>query len=242
MRCDQTVPVRDTRSGRGLFLTLFVLLWLLAAGCDAVSDRYANRSNGGRESSGQPQGAVRRFTEADLQRLLLPAGAVSGALLPGDPYAISNRTVAQLFEDEPGALRELDRLGRVHGAGVDFMLRGGPRPGDAAVQVSSTVSWYGSIAGADAALRDSDVELVLHRLGLSVGEITIEEVADTSRGFRGIVHRNGIALASYAIIFRRHNTVGSVLVFIPVASDDGGKLAVQLARRQAALPWPAPPR
>lgn len=242
MRLGPTSPRAFFTWQRGVLVALSLALWLVTAGCDAVSDRFSNRSEHGRESSGASKGAVRQFSDDDLQRLLLPDGAVSGALTPSGRYGLSNATVAQLFDDTPGALRELDRLGRVHGAGLDFVLRGGPRPGDAAVQVTSTVSWYGTVAGADAVVRDPAAELVFHRLGLAVGEIAIEEIAEASRGFRGIVYRDGIALASYAVVFRRLNVVGSVLVFIPVASDDGGKLAVQLARRQAAMPWPVPPR
>ncbi len=220
---------------------LLVLVWTATVACDSIRDRVRGERAPERDS-GQMRMTVRRFSDDELQRLLLPAGAVPGSMQLHAQYGIPNSAVALYFDNAPDALRRLDQLGRVHGAGIDYTLRGGPRSGEAAVQITATVSWYSTLAGAGMVLRDPAMELVLHRLGLPTGEIALDQVADASRGFRGVTEREGVALIAYAVMYRRQNTIGSVQVLVPAGSDDGGRLALQLARRQAELPWPAPAR
>jgi hypothetical protein len=101
------------------------------------------------------------------------------------------------------------------------------------VAVSSSVSYYKTVAGAQAVITDPTMELVIHRFGLHTAEISMDSIAHESRAFRGFRDGDGPDLAAYLILFRRDNVIGAVMVVVPAATDDGGKLAINLARRQA---------
>jgi hypothetical protein len=95
------------------------------------------------------------------------------------------------------------------------------------------VSYYKTVAGAQAVITDPTMELVIHRFGLHTAEISVDKIASEARAFRGFRDGDGPELAAYLILFRKENVIGAVMVVLPAATDDGGKLAMNLARRQA---------
>lgn len=196
----------------------------------------------GRESAQRapatPVGVVRYVPERNLPNLLLPLGAVPPSLSSTGDYLLPNEIVARFFPDPEAALRAMSRYGRVQGAGVDYSLRASPRAGEQALHITSTVALYSSAAGAEAVLQDPTLELVLHRFGLTASEIKVDRFAHGARAFRGYRDGDDPDTAAYLVLFRRDNLIGAVVVVVPAATDDGGRLAVSLARRQAALPLP----
>jgi hypothetical protein len=107
------------------------------------------------------------------------------------------------------------------------------------VTVISTVSWYNTAEGAESVIADPTMELVLFGLGLQTAEIQGPRIAQQSRIFRGFRDGDQPDLAAYVAFFRRLNLIGAVVVVVPAATDDGGRLAIDLARKQAAIPLPA---
>lgn len=175
----------------------------------------------------------RQYTDAELRNLLLPLGAVPVGLAQVGEYLTPNQYVATFFDDQDAAMRAMIESGRVQGAAVDYRLRGAPRATEQVVAVSSSVSFYRTVAGAQAVIADPTMELVIHRFGLHTAEISMERIGHESRAFRGFRDGDGPDLAAYLILFRRDNVIGAVMVIVPAATDDGGKLAMNLARRQA---------
>jgi hypothetical protein len=211
--------------------TLAVTLAALGAAC-----RGGGRSAA--QGAATPVGVVRYVPERNLPNLLLPLGAVPPSLAPGGAYLLPNEVVATFFPDPQAALRAMSNYGRVQGAGADYSLRTSPRAGEQALHVTSTVALYSSPAGAEAVLQDPSMELVLHRFGLTASEIKVDRFAHGARAFRGYRDGDDPDTAAYLVLFRRDNLIGAVVVVVPAATDDGGRLAVSLARRQAALPLP----
>jgi hypothetical protein len=202
------------------------------AACQRIGREHAQ------SATATPVGVVRYVPERNLPNLLLPLGAVPPSLAPGGNYLLPNEVVARFFPDPDAALRAMSRYGRVQGAGVDYSLRASPRAGEQALHVTSTVALYSSAAGAEAVLQDPTLELVLHRFGLTASEIKVDRFAHGTRAFRGYRDGDDPDTAAYLVLFRRDNLIGAVVVVVPAATDDGGRLAVSLARRQAALPLP----
>ena len=125
--------------------------------------------------------------------------------------------------------------GRAHGAFAEYHLDAAPQATEQALQVASSTPWYQTVAGAQAVMRDPTVELVIHQLGLRSSEITKERVGEESRVFRGFRERDGPNWVAYMVLFRRQNVIGAVVAVVPNTNDDGGRLAMSLARRQAAV-------
>lgn len=225
-------PVR----ARFVSALLLMLCAALLAGCGVIGGgSKAPESKGrakGAEKSGAVDGAL-QFADARLRNLLLPTGAVPIGLAPAGDYLLPNDYVATFFSDQEAALRAMSEAGRMQGAAADYRLRSTPRASEEAVAVSSTISWYKTVAGAQAVLKDPTMELVIHRLGLNAAEINLDKIGQESRAFRGFRDGDGPGLAAYLMLFRRDNVIGAVLVVVPAATDDGGKLALTLARRQA---------
>ncbi len=210
---------------------LAVTLVSLGAACRATG-------RGAAQGPATPVGVVRYVPERNLPNLLLPLGAVPPSLSSDGDYLLPNEVVAQFFPNLEAALRAMSNFGRVQGAGVDYHLRTSPRAGEQALHVTSTVALYSSAAGAEAVLQDPTMELVLHRFGLTASEIRVDRFAHGARAFRGYRDGDDPDTAAYLVLFRRDNLIGAVVVVVPAATDDGGRLAVSLARRQAALPLP----
>lgn len=183
--------------------------------------------------SARVQGGVRQFTDAELKNLLLPVSAVPLGLAPAGDYLTPNDFVATFFDDKEAAKSAMTESGRVQGAAIDYRLRGSPRASEQVVAVSSSVSFYKTVAGAQAVITDPTMELVIHRFGLRTAEISVDRIASEARAFRGFRDGDGPELATYLVLFRKDNIVGAVMVVLPAATDDGGKLAMNLARRQA---------
>jgi hypothetical protein len=222
------------RSHRLAALVLALAMLLLAACRGGDGQKATSKGAVPDIGSGRPlANGVRQFTDAELRNLLLPAGAVPVGLAPAGDYLIPNQLVATFFEDQEAALRSMAESGRVQGAAADYKLRSTPRATEQAVAISSSVSYYKTAAGAQAVITDPTMELVIHRFGLHTAEINVDKIAQESRAFRGFRDGDGPDLAAYLILFRRENVIGAVVVVVPAATDDGGKLALNLARRQA---------
>lgn len=225
-------------------LALLLALGVAAgAACSDTPDAVTSvRERAARIEGGDPpERRARQFRDADLYNLLLPRGAVPASLTPSDRFLLSNEAVAQLLPEQVGARAAMERLGRVQGAGLEFRAPARPPAGQSALAIGSTVSWYSTVAGAEAVIADPSVELALAGLGLDAGEVPGERVAEQSRTFRGLRRGDAADTAAYVILYRRDNLIGAVVVVMPLVSDDGGKLAAILARRQASLPLRAAP-
>jgi hypothetical protein len=204
---------------------------LLLTGCSVVS--------GGSASVAPRPPDARRYTDSEIKNLILPRGSVPAGLTSSEAFLLSNETVASLLDD-PGAARlSMERAGRVQGAAREFDLQSGPRAGEKVVTVISTVSWYNTAEGAESVIADPTMELVLYGLGLQTAEIQGPRIGQQSRVFRGFRDGDQPDLAAYVALFRRLNLIGAVVVVVPAATDDGGRLAIDLARKQAAIPLPS---
>ena len=180
------------------------------------------------------------FVDDKLTNLLLPRGAVPVGLTHAEEYLLPNEAVATFFPDPPAAVQRMETAGRVQGAVAHYGLKAGPRrAAEPAVAVSASVAWYRTVAGAQAVLVDPTLVFVVHRLGLDAAEITAPTLSEASRTFRGYRDGDGPELAAYLTLVRRENVIGAVLVVVPAATDDGGALALALARRQASIPLTA---
>ena len=180
------------------------------------------------------------FVDDKLTNLLLPRGAVPVGLTHAEEYLLPNEAVARFFPDPPAAVQRMETAGRVQGAVAHYGLKAGPRrAAEPAVAVSASVAWYRTVAGAQAVLVDPTLVFVVHRLGLDAAEITAPTLSEASRTFRGYRDGDGPELAAYLTLVRRENVIGAVLVVVPAATDDGGALALSLARRQASIPLTA---
>ena len=181
---------------------------------------------------------IRQFSEEDLPRMLLPAKALPTGMTLAEDFLLSNEDVSLYFPDPKHAMGSMTETGRAHGAFADYRLDTAAGVAEEALEVSSSMSWYRSIAGAQAVMRDPTVELVIHSLGLRSNEITKERVGEESRVFRGFRERDGPNWVAYMVLFRRQNVIGAVVTIVPNSNDDGGRLVMSLARRQAAVSIP----
>ncbi len=197
---------------------------LLLGGCGTAYGRLDGAATG-----------AATYTDAQLLRMLLPRAAVPARLQREAEYLLPNETAATFFGDVASALRAMAEVERVQGAAVDYRLPSQPAGSEPVVAVSSTVSWYRQEAGAQAVMRQGMVEPLMPLLRLHAGEIRLEGVAEESRAFRGYREGETTDHVAYLIVFRRANLIGSVVVIEPARNDDGGRLALKLARRQAAL-------
>lgn len=175
------------------------------------------------------------YTDTQLLGMLLPRAAVPVRLSRQAEYLLPNETAATYFGDAESALRAMAELERVQGAAVDYRLPSQPASNEPVLAVSSTVSWYRQEAGARAVMQQGMVEPLMPLLRLHAGEIRLQTVAEESRAFRGYREGEDADHVAYLIVFRRANLIGSVVVVVPARNDDGGRLALKLARRQAAL-------
>jgi hypothetical protein len=213
---------------------LLIAAALTAAACFSDDQpKLPTRGAGLDIGTGRTPGAVRQYTDAELKNLLLPLGAIPLGLAPAGDYLTPNEFVSTFFDDQEAALRAMAESGRVQGAAVDYRLRGQQRANEQVVAISSSVSYYKTVAGAQAVITDPTMELVIHRFGLHTAEIAVERIAHEARAFRGFRDGDGPDLAAYLVLFRKDNVIGAVMVVVPAATDDGGKLAMNLARRQA---------
>ena len=177
---------------------------------------------------------TRDYADYDLLQLLLPHTVMPDGLQLLDQTLTSNEYVASLFAAPALAAAAMTESGRVNGAVAQYERETPAGPADPAVAVSSSLSWYRSVDGAQAVMRDPTMELVIHQFGLRTSELPKQRIAEESRIFRGFRDRDGPNLAAYLVLFRRQNLIGAVLVVLPSTIDDGGQLALSLARRQAA--------
>lgn len=60
-------------------------------------------------------------------------------------------------------------------------------------------------------------------------------MAEESRAFRGYREGEAADHVAYLLVFRGANLIGSIVVIEPARNDDGSRLALKLARRQAEL-------
>ena len=220
---------KSIRSARPLAAVILVGLVLAAVACG--SDKPQTRA----PKAGGAAPGVRQFEEAHLPGLLLPAKSLPAGMVSVADFLLSNQDVAQFFPDPEHALRSMVESGRGHGAFAEYHLDGAPGATEQALQVASSTSWYQTVAGAQAVMRDPTVELVIHQLGLRSSEISKERVGEESRVFRGFRERDGPNWVAYMVLFRRQNVIGAVVAVVPNTNDDGGRLAMSLARRQAAV-------
>jgi hypothetical protein len=213
---------------------LIAVAGLSLAACSLGRDGSKNpETAAGLDVGSERQGRTHQFTDAQLKNQLLPLGAVPIGLAPAGDYLTPNDFVATFFDDQESAKSAMAESGRVQGAAADYRLRGTPRASEQVVAVSSSVSYYKTVAGAQAVITDPTMELVIHRFGLRTAEIEVDRIANESRAFRGFRDGDGPDLAAYLILYRKDNIIGAVMVVVPAATDDGGKLAMNLARRQA---------
>ncbi len=175
------------------------------------------------------------YTESQLLRMLLPRAAVPTRLRREGEYLLPNETAAAYFGDANAALLAMAEVERMQGAAVEYRLPARPTGSEPVIAVSSTVSWYRRDSGAQAVMRQGMVEPLMPLLRLHAGEIRLETVAEESRAFRGYREGEAADHVAYLIVFRRANLIGCVVVIEPARNDDGGRLALKLARRQAEL-------
>jgi hypothetical protein len=216
-------------------------LVLLAAACFTLVGAGCGIGDGklfGRKADARPGASQGRIADRDLPRLLLANNAMPAGFVPAGTYLLPNEEVAKFFLDPDAAARSMNERGRMQGVVADFRLGGVPRASQSALAISSSVAWYGTAAGAEATIVDPTMELVIHRLGVEAGEIRLSTVGQESRAFRGIRKGDGADWISYMVLFRRDNMVSALVVVVSAANDDGGRLALQLAQRQAVLPIP----
>jgi hypothetical protein len=159
--------------------------------------------------------AAGSLTERELQRHLLPHTAVSTRLVPAGETFLPNELGGAVVEYLPPVPRTVSE---------------GP------VAVTSSVALYQTAAGAGEVIADPSLESTLAGLGLRVAEAGTERerVGDESRMFRGMRDGDGPHLTSYVVTFLKDAAIGTVVVTIPATADDGGRLALDLAQRQAA--------
>jgi hypothetical protein len=219
--------------------TLVLLLLCAAVAAMACSNRsrdsLLSKTGMNDTTRGADGEGAQRFSDRELPDLLLPRGAVPAGLAPSDPFLIPNEIVAQMLPDAEAGRRAMEKYGRVQGAAMEYELPGQPRATEPAVAVISAVSWYSTVAGAQTVIEDPTMELALHGLGLTSGELKTERVGQQTRMFRGFRDGDDPDRAAYIVLFRRQNTIGTVVVVVPATSDDGGKLATTLAKKQAQL-------
>jgi hypothetical protein len=173
------------------------------------------------------------YTDSQLLRMLLPRAAVPARLRREEEHLLPNETAAAYFGDVEAALHAMAEVERVQGAAVEYRLPAQPTSSEPVIAVSSTVSWYRRDSGAQAVMQQGMVEPLIPLLRLHAGEIRLETVAEESRAFRGYREGEAADHVAYLIVFRRANLIGCVVVIEPARNDDGGRLAVKLARRQA---------
>ena len=224
---------------RRLVTLMLALGALCAAGCGVIGGGTAKNTSAGGKSATPVRAAgidgPLQFADAKLKNLLLPRGAVPVGLTQAEEVLLSNDDVATFFPDAQAALQKMTESGRMKGGVAHYSLRSAPRASEPALAVSSSVAWYKTVAGAQSVIADPTMELVIHRLGLTAAEISMERVGQESRAFRGYRDGDDPDRAAYLLLFRKENVIGAVLVVVPSASDDGGKLALNLARRQAGV-------
>ena len=208
---------------------------LASTGCGGWDSKPAAANEAGAAGANY----TRRFTDSDLGMQLLQRGAVPTGLVGSQSFLMPNDVVAKLLPDERTARESMEKFGRVQGAAVDYRLAGQPRASEQVVAIVSTVSWYSTIGGAQSVVADPTMELALQGFGFNTSEISADKIAQQSRAFRGLRAGDTPDLASYVVVYRRDNLIGVVVVVVRTATDDGGRLAMNLARRQANLPLPA---
>jgi hypothetical protein len=201
---------------------------VIASGCGLLS--------GDSSSGAAPARQERHFTESELKNLLLPRGMVPAGLAGGESFLVPNDMVAALLPDPAAARTAMETTGRVQGAAIGYEQGSTRRAGEQVFAVASSVSWYNTSAGAEAVISDPTMELALHGLGLKTAEIEGRRIGQESRIFRGFRDGDRPDLAAYVVLFRRVNLIGAVVVVVPATTDDGGRLALDLARKQAAIP------
>jgi hypothetical protein len=231
MRCTLLRP-------RLLITLLAVCAALGATACGSGSELKARAREVVQPEVGAQADNARRFTDGEMPEMLLPLGAVPNRLAPVGQNLLPNDAVAAFFPNRAQALSAMEKFGRIQGAVAQYRVPAPPRVSEQALAVSSSVAWYTTVAGAQSVIADPTMELALHHFGLDAAEIKADRVGQESRMFRGFRDGEGPDSAAYLVLFRRQNTIGAVVVVVPSAGDDGGKLALSLARRQAELPLP----
>lgn len=198
----------------------------------------ASPSNGGAALPGAgPSGYIqpsRTAPERGLRGRLLPRDAVPARLVPAAASLLPNEEAARYFPDPAAALRAMEAAERVGGALADYRLPFAPDAADQAVAVISSVALYRTAAAAQNVVADPTLALVVESLGLHVTEIATEQVGDASHTFRGSRAGDGPDRITYVVVFQHGEAVGTVIVAVPTGADDGGRLALELAQRQAA--------
>jgi hypothetical protein len=224
-------------AARTLLLTALIACAVVGmVACGSGSDLKARaRDVAAPDGSARSDGA-RRYADGELAGLLVPLGAVPPSLTPVGQSLMPNDAVAAFFPNRAQALSAMEKFGRIQGMVAQYRVPAPPRASEQAVEASSSVAWYTTVAGAQAVIADPTMELALHHFGLDAAEIKAERVGQESRMFRGFRDGMGPDFAAYLVLFRRENTIGAVMVVVPALSDDGGRLAQSLARRQASLP------
>ncbi len=224
-------------SGRTLLLQLLAAAALTLGACFGGGDTPPpppERAAPGATSATPEPGAL-QFDSLKLFETLLPAGSLPASLSRERSYLVSNREVAAFFPDPEAAMRSMTTAGRVQGAAVDYRLVSAPRAAERLIAVSSSASWYRSSAGARGVIQDPTMELVIHRFGLHTAEVRMDRVGEESRAFRGFRDGDAPDFAAYLVLFRKMNVIGAVVVVVPATSDDGGRMALAFAQRQATF-------
>ena len=229
--------VRTGTHAQVLLCRVLVVGTLGMSGCN--TPKFFGKSGGqGRPPADAPPSG------SDLKQRLLPRGALPAGLGLAGVYPLSNAEVAQFFPDPAAALHAMTTAGRLDGAAAVYERRTAGAD-DAVLAVSSSIAWYRTTAGAEAVFTDPTLALVANRVGLQVVEVPVAHRAGPARGFRGVRRGDPTDWLTYLIMFQRQHTVGAVVVVLLAAADDGGKLALNLAERQATtrvLPAPVPNR
>jgi hypothetical protein len=187
-----------------------------------------------------------RSQDVALQRLLLSANALPTELARVPTrLPLANDEVAQYFPDPAAAAQAMATSGRVSGIGAVYQRAPGLRGSERVQAISSSVALYQTPSAAQAVLQDATLAGILTTGGLTAVELSAPVIGEGSRLFRATSQPGDSGpgavpeRVTYLVQYQTGSLVGSVLVELPEAADDQGRLVQQLATRQAGTPVPA---
>jgi hypothetical protein len=172
--------------------------------------------------------------ERDTQRLLAAVAAPPELVSTGTSY-LSNDDVAALFPDPRAASQAMAEAGRVEGARAEYQLRPVAPAGQPVATIVLTVAVYSTAAAAGAVLADPALGLAVQHVAGPAAEMAVEPGDEPLRMFRSVPTGGQADQMTYIVQFQRNEIVTSVVVTRPAGADDGGELALNLARGQAKL-------